>query len=224
MTPTDEQIATMAANGDPAMKARILSRIRAERHEREARELAAFIADGDPESEAKLTARFLAEKSVEANARRVELYRGSDDVHHGVHLLSMAGAPPKEFRLFGLGVTDTKKGKFKLTSEGMKKCLDAALDWGVRMVIDFEHQSFMGSIVGAVSAAGWFTLAGRADGLYAVDIDWTEKAATMITKREVKYVSPAFHTTKDGEIVEIVNCAVTVMPATKNAQPLQASR
>jgi phage I-like protein len=46
----------------------------------------------------------------------------------------------------------------------------------------------------------------------------------MLKAREYRYCSPAFDSDDDGTITELVNCAITNLPATKRMEPLMASR
>jgi phage I-like protein len=56
-----------------------------------------------------------------------------------------------------------------------------------------------------------------------VDIEWTRKATERLKDREYRYFSPTFYHDK-GRITEYVNTALTNLPATKDQEPLVASR
>lgn len=82
-------------------------------------------------------------------------------------------------------------------------------------VIDYEHQTLLTEKNGQPApAAGWFrALEWReGDGLYAVDIEWTAKAAAMIAAREYRYLSPVFSYDRDGRVLEILHAALTNNP------------
>lgn len=85
----------------------------------------------------------------------------------------------------------------------------------IRCVVDYEHQTLMAASNGKPApAAGWFsTLEWRADGLYAVDVSWTESASAMLTAGEYKYLSPVFSYDKQGEILQLLSVALTNNPA-----------
>jgi len=55
--------------------------------------------------------------------------------------------------------------------------------------------------------------------LWASNVQWTDKAAGMLKAREARYVSPAFNYEDDGAITELVNVALTNIPATKKQTP-----
>mgnify|MGYP001080871091 CR=1 FL=1 len=85
------------------------------------------------------------------------------------------------------------------------------------LVLDYEHQTLFATQNGQPApAAGWFkTLEWReGDGLYAVDVKWTDRAAAMIAAGEYRYISPVFgYDKKTGAIKSIINAALTNNPA-----------
>jgi phage I-like protein len=86
-----------------------------------------------------------------------------------------------------------------------------------RIVIDYEHQTLRTADNGQPApAAGWFKkLEWReGDGLYAVDVDWTERAKEHIDAKEYLYISPVFsYDKKTGTVKRILNAALTNNPA-----------
>ena len=92
-----------------------------------------------------------------------------------------------------------------------------------RLVIDYEHQTLHTERNGQPApAAGWFkTLAwrepdaqGRGGGLFATDVEWTERARAMIEAGEYRYLSPVFvYDTQTGEVLDILHAALTNNPA-----------
>lgn len=141
--------------------------------------------------------------------------------------LGPGSTPPAEFRLFRFGPNKTTKGVFTLTPEGAQLCLAAAAEYGNELAIDYGHAMLDDAAPRpdeAGKAAGWFRLGLRDDGLWAVDVTWTPRAAEMLSSREYRYTSPAFFTNKAGEVVAIINCAITNVPATHNLTPLVASQ
>jgi phage I-like protein len=78
------------------------------------------------------------------------------------------------------------------------------------------------------AAAGWFRLEFRSDGLYAADIEWTPSAFESIKNREYRFTSPALVLQETDEMgvlraAELINVAVTNLPATVGQRPLVAS-
>ncbi len=82
-----------------------------------------------------------------------------------------------------------------------------------RMLIDYEHQSMHAERNGKpVPAAGWIVgMQARATGIWALT-EWTEKAAAHIREREYSYVSPVLLTDRKGEILRVLNVALTNSP------------
>jgi phage I-like protein len=76
----------------------------------------------------------------------------------------------------------------------------------------------------AGKAAGWFKPEIRQGELWAADIKWTPKAKQMLKDREYRYCSPTFRHSEAGEVLELINVAITNLPATYGMDPLMASR
>lgn len=147
-------------------------------------------------------------------------------MHHPKRLvlLSDTSEPPTEFRLFPLGEIETTKGLFLLTMDDATTCIERHRAYGNDLSIDYGHGVF-NEHEGPQMAAGWIRdLELRPDGLWAAGVTWTERAAAMIRAREQRYFSPAFVADEDGHVTEILNVALTLMPATHNLIPLVASR
>lgn len=95
-------------------------------------------------------------------------------------------------------------------------------------VLDYEHQTLHAETSGQPApAAAWFTrLEWReGDGLYAVDVEWTERARAMIEAGEYRYLSPVFkYDPETGEVRELIMAAVTNNPAIDGIADLAAAR
>jgi phage I-like protein len=143
---------------------------------------------------------------------------------HKLTLELPQGAPPGEFRIFPFGQVETTKGVFLFDQEAAASVLSRWQEYGNRLSIDYEHQALEPVANGPVPAAGWFDLELREDGLWATNVEWTERAQALLAGREYRYFSPAFYTDKEGRIVELINLALTNIPATKRMQPLVARR
>ncbi|WP_175992317.1 phage protease [Burkholderia vietnamiensis] len=92
----------------------------------------------------------------------------------------------------------------------------AATSREVPYVIDYEHQTLNAAQNGQPApAAAWFkTLEWReGDGLYAVDVEWTARASSMIDAHEYRYLSPVFSFDKAGNVTSILHAALTNNPA-----------
>lgn len=111
---------------------------------------------------------------------------------------------------------------------------EAAAAWfaslGRKLAIDYEHQSIEGlggRADGLRPAAGWIGgLEVRDDGLWAVDVTWTERARTLLASGEYRYFSPViFWTDEDYSAVAALGpVALTNDPAMRGVAPLAASR
>lgn len=145
---------------------------------------------------------------------------------HALTALIPTDGPPGEVRLFRAGANDTEKGVFLFTERSATAVLAAAQRWGNEYSFDYEHQALQSPPVEA-PAAGWFELETRdtPDGpeLWATRIRWTPRALERIRDREYRYTSPAFLTDADDVIVELINVAITNLPATRALPALIAA-
>lgn len=135
---------------------------------------------------------------------------GADGVSTEAHLL-----PPGPFR-----ATDGRPEEcdaWQLDGAIAERVIARMAKLKNRSLIDYEHQSLRSEWNGQpVIAAGWFRdMEWReAKGLYAVNIDWTEKAKGHIQKREILYISAVFfYYERTGEVLEIVTVTLTNTPA-----------
>jgi phage I-like protein len=133
-----------------------------------------------------------------------------------------APAPPTEFRLFENGVTKTLKGDFTCNAGACLQVLEAMRKHGRdKLPIDYNHGqvAWMG---GEGKAAGWFVPASRNGELWATEVEWTPAGAQSLLDREYRLYSPAFITDDKGNVKELINVALTNLPATLNQTPLAA--
>lgn len=90
------------------------------------------------------------------------------------------------------------------------------------LVIDYEHQTLHKEQNGQPApAAGWFHALEwvEGEGLFAVDVQWTERAAAMIAAGEYRFISPVFaYDERTGEVSRLVNAALTNTPALDGLQ------
>ena len=86
----------------------------------------------------------------------------------------------------------------------------------LRIPIDYEHQGFLSEKNGQPApAAGWFrTLEWReGEGLFALDVEWTDKAREMIKAGEYRYVSPVFlNDSATGAVTSLLGAGITNNP------------
>jgi phage I-like protein len=134
----------------------------------------------------------------------------------------LAGAV-NEMRILPNGSFRTGDGRpqdltcWKMDASSAPGVIAASLAGGKDILIDYEHQSVHTAQNGQpVPAAGWFNrLEWRnGTGMFAVGIQWNDKAKAMIASREYRYVSPVFtYDGKTGEVQRILSVAITNNPA-----------
>lgn len=96
------------------------------------------------------------------------------------------------------------------------------------LVIDYEHQTLNSETNGQPApAAGWFqgtVLEWREGlGLFANQVQWTEKAAGFIAAKEYRYLSPVFsYDMQTGEVLNLLHVALTNYPALDGMASLPA--
>ena len=94
--------------------------------------------------------------------------------------------------------------------------IDAANARITPYVIDYDHQTMLAAKNGQPApAAGWFkTLEWREGvGLFAIDVEWTERASTMIATKEYRFISPVMAYNKTGAVTGLCMAALANNPA-----------
>jgi phage I-like protein len=128
--------------------------------------------------------------------------------------------PPKEVMLIKFGRTVTTKGDYFFDRESAAKVLARYESRGLHLNFDYNHLSIDPSNEEQGKAAGWYDLALRDDGLWAVNITWTPRASDMILNKEYLYISPAIALDNEKKVVRLINVALTNLPATDELEPL----
>jgi len=134
-----------------------------------------------------------------------------------------AGSVATEVRLFTFGDNPTEKGVFVLTPEDAKATYEAWKARGTDLSWDYSHDEANPIATGPRMAAAWCKLEVRPDGLWATNIQWTDRALKLLASREYRYFSPFFDHDEDGHISNIINVALTNIPATHGIAPIAAS-
>lgn len=140
-----------------------------------------------------------------------------------------AGAElPAEFVLFKAGSNDSTKGPAVWDAKAAELVMARAAERaGVRYPIDLEHRSLDDTARSltkdATDAMGYFDLAVRGGDLWAVNVQWNEEGAERLRSKRQVYFSPAFYTDEDERVIEVINVALTSMPATHGLAPLVAA-
>lgn len=136
---------------------------------------------------------------------------------------------PAEFRIFVAGENATEKGSFLFDEQAAAETMAAYHQWGVRLMIDLEHQSledWTPPEPNARDARGWCDLELRPDGsLWAVNVEWTPDGEARLREKRQRYISPAFTIDTDSRrVMAIQNIAITAMPATRGTPALMSRR
>ncbi len=134
---------------------------------------------------------------------------------------------PGEFRVFVSGWNDTSKGKFLFDAEAAKAVMAEYEKHGADMMLDLEHLSLENPTESRnfdPDARGWCKLELRNGELWATDVRWNPDGAARLTEKRQRYISPAFDADKKTRrIAELVNIAITSLPATHGLEPLVAA-
>ncbi len=136
------------------------------------------------------------------------------------------GEPPTEFRIFTAGQVETTKGTFTFDSDSATSVMAEYAKHGIDLMIDYDHASLASMSIDpaqAGKAAGWFNLEVRNGELWAVNVRWTPPAADALRRKEWRFMSPAFGTDESGHVTDLLNVAITNLPATRKLQPLMAA-
>ena len=136
---------------------------------------------------------------------------------------------PTEFLLFPAGVSSDVNGRTVVFDERSAELIlaHAALH-GADFMIDLEHQSIFAFSENSKDARGWFRVAVRDGGLWAVDVTWTADGALRLRERRQRYTSPAFlcderDDTGVPRVTSLLNAAICSMPASYGNTALVAS-
>ncbi|BCL49810.1 MULTISPECIES: phage protease [Citrobacter] len=103
-----------------------------------------------------------------------------------------------------------------MTREVAERLIAAADARDTPYVLDYEHQTLRAAKNGqpAPAAAFFKKLEWReGEGLFAVDVEWTVAAAAMVEAKEYRFISPVFSYDKTGQVLELLNAALTNTPA-----------
>lgn len=148
--------------------------------------------------------------------------RASRGPYRALTAAPLEGAtPPTEFRLFAQGTIETSKGAFLFDRVAAFSVLAAAKRQGHRYVLDLEHGALEPG--GRSDAMAYFSIALRNGELWAVDCKWTPEGAERLAARKQIFVSPAFSADEQGRVVDLINAALTSIPATFGSRELVAA-
>jgi len=138
-----------------------------------------------------------------------------------------AANPPTEITLFGAGKTETTKGPVFFDDKAGKDVMAAFTNHGCDMLpFDIAHGMLNPfAPPDGAKAAAWFKPAVKGGALVASDIQWTPYGLAALQAREFRFFSPAIMRDREsGRPTELINVALTNIPATKGQKPLVADR
>lgn len=136
---------------------------------------------------------------------------------------------PDEFCLISGPLFETTKGTFLFDQKAADSVMAAYNRGGIPLSGDYEHQSHNPLLSGPIPASFWGGLEVRpgevpgAVSLWATGVKWTPRAADALRNREYRFYSPTVKYDKDKRVVELLNVALTNLPATMHQAPLVAA-
>lgn len=97
---------------------------------------------------------------------------------------------PKEIHIVPIG--EWKERGFRISKEDCDDIVRNFESFGIKLVIDYEHQSLNTQWNGQPApAAGWIgKLELREKGVYATEVEWTDEAVELIKSKKYGYISP----------------------------------
>jgi hypothetical protein len=144
--------------------------------------------------------------------------------HRSVIALS-GDSPPTRFRIFRRGANATEKGVFVFDDESARLVMQSYGEHATQVMIDLEHLSLdQESASYDPDARGWGRLAVIDGELWMVDVEWTPDGARRLRDKAQKYISPTFMVDDENRITEVINVALTALPATHEPMALVAKR
>lgn len=159
--------------------------------------------------------------------------RENSQINLGIAACAISVTPTGEVQLFPAGKFRAMDGRPDDVPHwylDAKVAASVIADFSARknkVVIDYEHQTLMAAKNGMPApASGWIAaLTWRDDGLYATNVEWTDRAAGMIESCEYKYISPVFlYDKKTGAVKKLLHAALTNDPALDGMDAVAASQ
>lgn len=133
--------------------------------------------------------------------------------------------PPEWIQLTPRGRATARDGReFLFDPEHLASGFD---DGGLRLPIDFEHESEFTMLLGAKPARAWIeAVEARPAGLFG-KVEWLPDAVAALKAKAYRYISPTFWREADGITARLMKAAALVsspalgMPAIASASPSQ---
>lgn len=135
--------------------------------------------------------------------------------------------PPDWIQLTPRGAVIARDGRpFSFDPE---KLAATFTEGGLKIPIDFEHESEFTVTLGAKPARAWIeAVEARPEGLFG-KVDWLPDAIAALAAKSYRYISPTFYLAADKTTARLIKAAALVsapalgMPALASAQPKDSS-
>lgn len=131
--------------------------------------------------------------------------------------LTAGTEPPREVELMPAGEVPTRPhdGRSAWRNPNAAAVVDATRALSLDLAIDYEHQGLRARDNGQPApAAGWIRRVFERAGAVWGEVEWTERAAAMLTAREYRFLSPVFDYERATRLVtRIVGAGLTNDPA-----------
>ena len=135
--------------------------------------------------------------------------------------------PPQWIQLTPRGAVTARDGRpFSFDPEKLAATFTAG---GLKIPIDFEHESEFTVTLGAKPARAWIeAVEARPEGLFG-KVDWLPDAIAALAAKSYRYISPTFYLAADKMTARLIKAAALVsapalgMPALASAQPKDSS-
>ena len=136
--------------------------------------------------------------------------------------------PPGEFQIFARGANDSTKGPALWDDAAIASVMARVAERGrVRYMMDLEHRAIddetRARSSDATDAMAWFDVELRDGALWAVNVAWTPEGEARLRSKKQVYFSPAYYDDEQGRVLELVNVALTSLPATHDIPSLVAA-
>ncbi|RRW90601.1 phage protease [Pandoraea apista] len=105
---------------------------------------------------------------------------------------------------------------WRVTPEAAQRIVTAFASRKKPMVLDYEHQTLSAATSGIQApAAAWIKAVEwrEGEGLFATDVEWTARASQYVEAKEYRFISPVFTYDADGNVLQLINAALTNNPA-----------
>lgn len=132
---------------------------------------------------------------------------------------------PTTVQLFKAGENITSQGIF-IYDPTMAEQVGSHINGVDRLAIDVDHLSFDNQAsLELRGSVGHFKLVADETGVFATDIEWSERIKPLLQDRAFRFISPAFDCVdKDSNVIaKLYNFAVCNIPATLNQTPFITS-